>query len=90
MNERDIGVHVLFVVWDLGVTSLNLNGLPQEEAWSPYGNQRNEMLGLREDPHGMFISLNFKIWSEVERGNPFLHYGKDLCEFSDRQHKSHG
>lgn len=35
MNERDVGIHVLFVVWDLGVTSLNLDDLPHEEAPSP-------------------------------------------------------
>lgn len=35
MNERDVGIHVLFIVWDLGVTSLNLNGLPHEEVPSP-------------------------------------------------------
>lgn len=61
MNERDIDIHVLFVVWDLGVTSLNLDDLSREEAPSPYGNQRNGMLGLREGHHGMSISLNFKI-----------------------------
>lgn len=35
MNERDVGIHVLFVVWDLGVTSLNLDDPPHEEAPSP-------------------------------------------------------
>lgn len=44
MKERDTGMHTLFIIWDL-VLHLNLDGLTCEKIPSPYGNQRNEMIG---------------------------------------------